>query len=165
MLSLAIHEGAEVDASMRTLRSSVEETSLASLNRGEHTREGCRVRGRRSEPEGTGDREVPCLGASAWSPGNPNIGRATRGRREIRWIRVRRAITIQRVAGNQETRFFQDSTKPSLVVGGRVNNITNHVVPNNSVLPAAADQCVIPPFVHDLSAEGAVGILGPNRHA
>ena len=50
------------------------------------------------------------------------------------------------VAGNQETRFFQDGTKPSLEVGGRVNHITNHVVPYNSIPPAAADQRVIPPI-------------------
>ena len=91
------------------------------------------------------------------------------GRREeeerSRWIRVGRAITIQWVAGNQEARFFQDSTKPGLEVGSRVNDITNHVVTDNSIPPQLqTNQCVIPPFVHDLSAEGAVGILGPNRH-
>ena len=77
------------------------------------------------------------------APRDPDVGWATTRRRGIRRVGVEGTIFIRRIVRKQESRLLENRAKASLIVRGRMNNITNQVVTGHTVTTAPTNKGVV----------------------
>ena len=65
----------------------------------------------------------------------------------------------------QQPRLLENRSKTSLMVLGRMDDMADHVVQRHTVATTPANKCVVTPLIHNLAAESAAGVLGPDRHS
>ena len=106
---------------------------------------------------------------ASWPPLGPRGTQTSAGRREgeegSEGSGLGGTVIVRGVTRDEEPRLLQDRAKAYPVIGGRMDNISDQVVAGHPITTAPAHEGVVAPFVHDLAAKSAVGVLGPNGHA
>ena len=116
------------------------------------------------------DGEVPCFSRAAYTPGNPDIGRATTSSR--RRGRSRRRVGVEgrttRIRGSRrekEARFLEFRRNRRELGDCGADHVPDGIVAQDPIPSTATSKGVISPAVENFSAHAASRVVIPQRYA